>query len=239
VISVLAAPGTVLPGVGVVLDADELHHLRVRRIGAGETVRVLDGAGARAMGTLEMIGRELVVQVTSVEQVERPAELVLAVGAGDKERFARLAEQCTELGVTHLVPLDTERSRHVESRIRDSHLDKLRRRSREACKQCANPWATIIEPFAPLEIIAQRHPQLRWFLADPGGQAMPALGPDERVAWAIGPEGGFTASELALLRGTLHAERVWLGPHILRFESAAVAGAALTLDRRTSGVGDR
>lgn len=238
-ITVLAAPGTVLPGVGVVLDADELHHLRVRRVGAGETVRVLDGAGARAIGTLEPAGRDLVVQITSAEPVERPADLVLAVGAGDKDRFARLAEQCTELGVTHLVPLDTERSRHVESRIRDSHLDKLRKRAREACKQCGNAWATVIEPFAPLEVIARRHPQLRWFLADPGGHAMPAVAADDGVAWAIGPEGGFTPGELEVLQGTLHAERVWLGPHILRFESAAVAGAALTLDRRASGVGDR
>jgi 16S rRNA (uracil1498-N3)-methyltransferase len=236
-ISVLVAPGTLVAADAITLEDDEQHHLRVRRASAGETVRVLDGAGSHALGTLETHGRSFAVCVEQVERAASPVELVLAVGAGDKDRFGRLAEQCTELGVTTLIPLDTERSRHVESRIRESHLDKLRKRAREACKQCGNPWATVIAPFATLDALPAMAGGRRWFIADPQGAPVPALGAADGVAWVIGPEGGLAAGELELLRTALRAEPVWLGPHILRFESAAVAGAAVTLDRRVRGTG--
>ena len=56
-------------------------------------------------------------------RARRPAELTLAVAAGDRERFAWMVEKAVELGVTRIVPLETERTAGVATRLRDAHLD--------------------------------------------------------------------------------------------------------------------
>ena len=60
-------------------------------------------------------------------------------------------------------------------------------------------------------------------VAEPGGRA---LSGDDAVV-AIGPEGGWTAEEIGLA-----ADRVSLGPHVLRVETAAVVAATLMVARR-------
>ncbi len=150
-IRVLAEPGQLVAGSRLVLDSDELHHLRVRRAEPGDQVIAHDGVGTVAEGVLEGVGRELALRIDAVRTESEPVPLVLAVAAGDRERFLRFAEQCTELGVTRLIPLETERARSVGTRLRDIHVEKARVRSREACKQSGNPWATVIDNLTALD----------------------------------------------------------------------------------------
>ena len=104
-------------------------------------MRVLDGAGAVAEGTLVREGRDFAVQVEKVDTIAKPPPFVLVVGAGDRDRFAWLVEKAAELGVTDLVPLLTERTRSVAASIRVSHVAALQRRARHAIKQSRAPWS--------------------------------------------------------------------------------------------------
>jgi 16S rRNA (uracil1498-N3)-methyltransferase len=228
-LAVLVAPGALADGAVVALDESERRHLKVRRAEAGAEVLVFDGVGNVARGTITDGG----VSVGVVQHAPRPAETLLAVGAGDKERYLGLAERCTELGVTRLVPLVTERSQTVDSHFRDSALDKARRRAREACKQSENPWATVVEEICPLAELSIRYSRLRWLLATAGGVTCPAVAPGELVGWVIGPEGGLTGDEFGFAFEELRATAVGLGPAVLRFDTAALAAAAITQDRRT------
>jgi 16S rRNA (uracil1498-N3)-methyltransferase len=229
-LSVLVAPGALAAGKTIALDSSERHHLTVRRAQAGVDVLVLDGVGNVARGMIGGSGEG--VTVGAIEHVPAPASLVLAVGAGDKERFMALAERCTELGVTTLVPLLTERSQAVDSRFRDGALEKARRRAREACKQSENPWATIVEESCHLTELAARYPGLRWLLAHASARACPPILVGDAIGWLIGPEGGLTTAEISFAGGQLGATTVGLSPVVLRFDTAAVAAAAITQDRR-------
>ncbi len=224
-IRVLAEPGQLVAGATMVLHTEELQHLRVRRAAAGDAVIGCDGFGTLAEGVLEGVGRELVLRVESVSSEPAPSPLVLAVAAGDRDRFLRLAEQCTELGVTRLIPLDTERARSVGTRLRDIHVEKARVRSREACKQSGNPWATVIDNLTALDDLVPMAGEFSWLLADPAGAATPTSGSGRPPAWLIGPEGGFTDAEREMLLEKLVATPVSLGKWILRFETAAVVAA--------------
>jgi 16S rRNA (uracil1498-N3)-methyltransferase len=229
--AVMVAPGVLTDGATIDLDDAERHHLKVRRSDAEEEVLVFDGVGNVAHG--RVVGRDRVT-VGVVQHAPLPVETVLAVGAGDKERFLSLAERCTELGVTRLVPLVTERSQTVDTRFRDAALDKARRRAREACKQSENAWAATIEESCGIAGLAERYPGLRWLVAAVGGRVCPVIAPDEAIGWIIGPEGGLTEAELARAFDGLRATGVGLGPAILRFDTAASAGAAITQDRRAA-----
>lgn len=216
------------------VDETQRHHLRVRRAGAGDRVALRDGAGLVGTGRLALEGKELVLEVEAVERRPRPAELILALGAGDRERFAWVVEKAVELGATAVVPLETERTAGVATRLRDQHLAKLRRQALEAVKQCGAAWALEVEPPVPLAEFAGRARTGLGWLADAEGAPPPPTLDGAPVTVVIGPEGGLSTDERStLLRAGFRP--MALAPHTLRFETAALAAAAAVTTARLRG----
>ena len=223
---VLIPPGSAADGGSVLLDDDEQHHLKVRRVPAGSDVVFTDGAGVRGTGHVVARGRAFAMAIHSLEQVPAPVPIILGVGAGDRDRFAWLVEKATELGVTEIVPLETERTRGVATGLRPEQLDKLRRRAREVLKQCGGAWVTLLCDPQPLESFLQHYNTgARWMLDIDGG-TVPSLDADSPVTALVGPEGGLTDAERGSARA-LGFTPVLAGPLTLRFETAAVAAAVL------------
>jgi 16S rRNA (uracil1498-N3)-methyltransferase len=234
VITLLVPPGAAL-GRREAVDEAEGHHLRVRRVTAGELVAIRDGAGLVGTGRLAAEGRDWAVEVEAVERRPRPAELTLAIGAGDRDRFAWVVEKAVELGATSVVPLETERTAGVATRVRDSHLPKLRRQALEAIKQCGAAWALEVdEPQSLAEFIARTEPGVHW-LADASGAAPPGALDAAPVTVVVGPEGGLTEPERASLLSAGYRPLA-LAPHTLRFETAALAAAAVVTTARLRGM---
>ncbi len=234
-IHVMVAPGSLEAGKMIPLPDDEEHHLLVRRVPDRTFVTALDGAGVVAKGRVQKLGKRWTLEVGEVHRVPAPSETILAVGAGDRERFQQVIEKSTELGVTRVIPLVTSRSVQVATHIREGAIAKLRRFAVESCKQCGNPWAPVVDFPMALSAFVASPPVATWLLADPAGERAPQLGREASIGWLIGPEGGFTEEESLILTRDVGANHVRLGPHVLRFETAAVAAATLTLDRRGHG----
>jgi 16S rRNA (uracil1498-N3)-methyltransferase len=153
------------------------------------------------------------------------------VGAGDRDRFAWLVEKAAELGVSDLIPLVTERTSSVAAGIRPTHVAALQRRARQAIKQSRAPWSPVIHPPRSIEeVTADTTSHHRW-LGDVNGNPPPAVSPDGPMTVVVGPEGGFTPEERErfLVAGFTP---VRLAPHLLRFETAALAAAAVVASQR-------
>jgi 16S rRNA (uracil1498-N3)-methyltransferase len=224
-------------GQRVSLDEGEAHHLRVRRAREHEGVEVLDGAGLVGTGRLVRVGSDWVVDIETAERHTRRPDLTLAVAAGDRERFSWMAEKAVELGVTAIVPLETERTAGVATRLRAAHVAKLRRTVLEATKQCGAAWAPTVEAPVPLsEFVGRPIPGQGW-LADPSGSTPPAVLDGTPLSVVIGPEGGFSSEERNVLVDAGYKPKV-LGPHTLRFETAALAAAAVAATARMRGEHD-
>jgi 16S rRNA (uracil1498-N3)-methyltransferase len=172
--------------------------------------------------------------VDPAERHARPAELRLAVGAGDRDRFAWVLEKAAELGATAVSPLETERTGGVAHRVRETHLTRLRRQALEATKQCGAAWAIDVDAPASLAQFATRvHPGHIW-LADAEGLPPPPVLNGEAVTVVIGPEGGLSTAERATLLAAGYRPTA-LGPHTLRFDTAALAAAAAVTAARLRG----
>ena len=198
---------------------------------------VRDGAGLSGHGTLVRDGESWAVEIEALSLVPPPAELVLAVAAGDRDRFEWLVEKASELGATAIVPLETERSVGVATRVRSRHLDKLRRQALEAIKQNGAAWATVIEePLALERFLSAGRTGKRW-LADLEGAPPPATLGSDPVTVIVGPEGGLTIGERSAILAT-GFEPVRLGAYTLRFETAALAAAAAVNGARFRGTND-
>jgi 16S rRNA (uracil1498-N3)-methyltransferase len=222
------------------LTGPEAHHLlHVMRIRPGEPVKLFDDSGAEFAAVVESLGRAT-VDVRIVERLEITRELPfsLAVGValpkGDRQRW--LVEKLTELGVTKLVPLVTERS---VAQPTSSVLDRLRRAVIEASKQCGrNRLMKIDEPQTWAAWLSHksiagdlRSPTCRYLVAHPGGTPLSKLDFTNPLptCLTIGPEGGLTDQEIAaaLAAGWQFVD---LGPRILRVETAAIAlASAITM----------
>jgi 16S rRNA (uracil1498-N3)-methyltransferase len=236
-IRVLIDRGSGAAGMRGSLLEGEAHHLRVRRAEGGEAVELRDGEGLVGLGRLVRDGKVWSVDVTAADRAGRPVELTLAVGAGDRERFAWVVEKATELGVTSVIPLESERTTGVASRVRAQHLERLRRHALEAVKQSGAAWATRVDEPVSLGELAARPLVGQGWVADPNGGAVPAVVREVPLTVVIGPEGGLTVEELERLRGAGYAP-VSLGPHTLRFETAAIAAAAAAIAGRLRGSDD-
>lgn len=210
---------------GTTLDEGEQHHLRVRRAEPGELVDVRDGHGLVGRGRLVRTGKTWSVEIEASETLPPPPAMVIAVGAGDRDRFGWLVEKATELGVTHIVPLESARTPGVASKLRDEQIERLQRRALEAIKQCGAAWAPVIEVPVSVDTFASQAMVGQRWLADAYGQSPATALDDAPITVAVGPEGGFSAEERAtfVARGFTSTT---LGPHILRFETAAIAAVA-------------
>lgn len=233
-ISALVPPGALVAGSELGLPDEEAHHLTVRRATSGAPIRLHDGEGAVAMGALLAIGSRATVRVESVDFHPAPPVVRLVVGAGDRERFGWLVEKAAELGVTEIVPLESALVRSVAGRVRSIHLDRLRRQAREAIKQSGTPWAPRVTDLrTPDDVCAQVGEGMRW-LADPAGVA-PSRAASSALTAVIGPEGGLTDQERLQFRAAGFTP-VRLGPHLLRFETAAIAAAVVARLPHRGGV---
>jgi 16S rRNA (uracil1498-N3)-methyltransferase len=197
-------------------------------------VEVLDGAGLTGTGRLVRAGADWLVEIQSAERRPAQPDLILAVAAGDRERFTWMAEKSVELGVTRIVPVDTTRTAGVATRLRHTHTAKLQRVVLEATKQSGAAWAPEVRTPIPLEEFIARPIEGNGWLADSAGE-VPAARLDERpLTVLIGPEGGFSAEERAAILASGYRPVV-LGPNTLRFETAALAAAAAAVTARMRG----
>lgn len=195
-----------------ILDGAADHHVRrVLRLRDGAPITVTDGAGSWRRCRLAGAGLQPVDDLVRAP-AGRPVTVAVAPPKG--ERLEWLVQKCTEVGVGRIVLLEATRSVVRWDADRAARqIGRLRRIAHEAAMQSRRVWLPeVCGPVPAVDVLPTA------VVAEPGGRVLGA--PDAVVA--IGPEGGWTAEELALA-----ADRVSLGPNVLRVETAAVVAAAL------------
>jgi 16S rRNA (uracil1498-N3)-methyltransferase len=215
-------------GSRAVLGDAAARHARVRRLEAGDAVRLTDGAGAVALGELIRLDpRSGDVEVRTSEHVDRPARLSLVVPVADRDRMLWLAEKAGELAVTDWCPVLYARSRSVSPRGEgESFARKVRARMIGALQQSGGAWLPTLHGERTLDDVIPACQGARGFLLDAGGEPLPSFAPFDATAIAVGPEGGLESTELdqLLSSGWRSAS---LGGATLRFETAGVAAVAI------------
>ncbi len=220
------------------LDAGESHHLvAVNRCSRGDVVIAFDGHGMEWITEcVEPSKNATVLRVRENRQAKSlPHEITLAQALPKGSTMDDIIRQATEVGVTRIVPLLSERTQvHLDGDRADKKIEKWHIGAIEAAKQCGNPWLPEIAPiqnFASfvrdakdydLKLIASLHAgamTLKTALShyrEKHGAAKP-----RRVIWLIGPEGDFSPTELteAITAGF---QPITLGPLVLRSDTAAI-----------------
>jgi 16S rRNA (uracil1498-N3)-methyltransferase len=224
---------TLLSGRSVSLSGDAANHvLRVLRLRTGDPLVVFDGTGTDYEGEITGVTRdEVIVRVGAGRDVgrESPLSLTLLQGVCRGPRMDTVIQKATELGVTRIQPVLTERSVvRLDEHRAGRKQEHWRRVAVAAAEQCGRSRVPEVdEPRQLEEAVPQSTGLATRFLLDPDGASLRALGPPSSPAGLlVGPEGGLTEAERRLA-SDFGFTAVRLGPRILRTETAPLAALAL------------
>ncbi|MHB8621771.1 MAG: RsmE family RNA methyltransferase [Sulfuricaulis sp.] len=223
----LANSGAILTLSG----AEARHAATSRRLHPGDSLWLFDGHGGIVRAILVRVAggaRELELRVEErrTEPPPKPAiHLACALPKGDRQSV--LFDMATQLGMTQFTPLLCERA---VVKPGTSAPERWQRLCLEACKQSRRSHMPIIHPPALPQVAVARAASAgsSVWIAHPSAQAASIASAVKHGAAAtdvtilVGPEGGFTDTEVAQATGS-GAKQLTLGTAILRIETAAVA----------------
>jgi len=225
-----------LPASGTFeLPPEAAHHAaRVLRLREGDPVQIFDGLGNERHGTItELGGKHVVIDgIIAVDNDrESPLNVLLAQALSSSEKMDLVIQKATELGVTEIQPIDTERSvARLSAERAVKRLEHWQQVAIAACEQCGRNVLPQIH--APLDIMVwfqqmQKLPDTKFILLPQGATSLQTQDkPQGRISLLIGAEGGFTQAESdTALRCGFTAVR--MGTRVLRTETAAIAGLAV------------
>ncbi len=213
------------------------HQIKVLRRQQGDLIKFLDGRGVQYEGRIVSIDKRkkwFQAEITKIRPAAPPAPLHLLVALPKGGKLDSIIQKAVELGVTGITPLLTERT---EVRLKAvnkicARMEHWHKIAVAAIKQSDNPYLPIISE--PREITrlqlepAAENSRRIVFHPAAANISLNELNIDKNaiVTLALGPEGGFTESEIEQFK-SLRFLPVGLGKRILRLETAVVS--ALTL----------
>ena len=221
-----------ITGELVQLEEAASHHLsKVLRMQAGREFILFNGAGGEFAAVINEVNKKYVTAMVAEhteEDRESPLQLELAIGISRGERFEWVLQKATELGVTHITPLITERT---EVKVGGDRQEKIMERWQHivisACEQCQrNRLPALSIPLQFSDWLNTVNSDLRFVLHHRDSKTLPAEQQPKTVTLLIGPEGGLSETEIAQAQ-TKNFNALTLGPRVLRTETAPVAAISL------------
>lgn len=222
-------------GVRIALHGEQARYLgRVLRARVGDTVRVFNGNHGEWSATIENISKSdvaLQVEAHIRTETESLLKVHLVQGVPRGERMDFVVQKATELGVKRITPVFTDfgvvRLNDKRAARRREHWQRV---AENACEQSGRIRVPLID--APLDLNAwlgmrEAAGSTQLILRPTATRRLGATQkPQTKLCLLIGPEGGFSDREYedAEVAGF---EAVFLGPRILRAETAAIAALAL------------
>jgi 16S rRNA (uracil1498-N3)-methyltransferase len=221
-----------------ILTGEQAGHLvRVLRAQAGMEYDIVAGGrvwhGVIASISPDEVRFNLVAEVKADPAL--PVTLLLSIFKFDRMEWA--IEKATELGVERIVPVIARRCEKHLALAAEKRVERWRRIAHEAAQQSRRSDVPIIDEAIPLKLAARNVGEsVKIVLAEQERgttlrqtvqEVLTAADDDvPAIRVAIGPEGGWTPEEAALL-DTEGWKPVSLGPRILRAETAAIAAMSV------------
>ncbi len=226
-------------GDRVRLSTEESYHIsRVLRLQPGTEIELMDGQGGVYTAIIVEVGRNVIVRLILRREERTDGRVQLWVGQGllKGKKMDGTVQQCTELGVTRLIPFFSSRCqgslRELRERQKSERWDRI---VISACKQCKRSDLMAVEE------LVEYSTMLSQFGGEPGllrllfweEETEFRLRPEtlgkgkfDRILILLGPEGGFSRDEVvSACEGGW--QTVSLGRRILRAETATLTAVSL------------
>lgn len=221
-----------------IVDGESFHYLvRVLRLGIGDPVEVFDGKGRSWAGRIDSIEEDRATLALGEERISRQLPgITLVQGLAKGDKFEWVLQKATELGMTHFVPLQTERSIvKLDAAKGADRARRWRKIAEEAARQSGRADVpTVAEPMdlpTWLEEARGRGERIGVLWEEAREQRLGnwiATHLEEPMALVVGPEGGLSSCEVDAIVAA-GGTPLTLGDRILRTETAGLAALSIAL----------
>jgi 16S rRNA (uracil1498-N3)-methyltransferase len=217
----------------IALDRGQANYLlNVLRLKAGDAVLIFNGQDGEWRAEVSVEGRKAadLVCVELTREQTAPPDLVYAFAPLKHARLDYMVQKAVEMGAGVLQPVVTRRTQ--STRV---NLERMRSNAIEAAEQCGVLAIPEVRPEQDLDkyINGLEKDRVVVFCDEDAPvsnplRALSSFGNNiPKLAVVVGPEGGFTDQERALVAAHDSCVRISLGPRILRADTAAVAALAV------------
>lgn len=226
------------------LAGEESSHLRkVLRARPGDRIKIFDGLGHSWIGIIKEFGRDYAEGVITETLEQKPvhSKITLYFAVPARNAFESIIERCTAAGISIFQPVITERTQLGGFSGAGNEIERRMARIRQiiisSCKQCERADLPLINAPVPYKSALQG---AKGIIATFGGisvneavkKAVSQPAADSSVpefSIFVGPEGGFTQSELELAEKA-GIVSVSLGNYVLRAEDACFYAALAAIN---------
>lgn len=201
------------------------HAVTVLRMQPGERLLLTDGMGCSAQAVMvDADKKKLLVDLEGkIFHPAPPKKMVLGISLlKNTARFEWMLEKVTEIGITEIIPLLAERTERQH--FREERFQQI---LVSACLQSGQYHFPILhQPLKFTALFNADHPAAKFIAHCMEGDKPQLAGQSADSILLIGPEGDFTADELALAMQN-DFKPVSLGQSRLRTETAGIVGSVL------------
>ncbi len=232
-------PENIMGQTADITGTEARHISTILRLSPGTTVTLFDGSGSYYEARLTKISPSrvaakivsIIPYIDSAEEYRTALHLGIGLLKGKKMDF--IIQKLTELGIENMLPFRSKFCAAHEPSA--GKLLRWKKIALEACKQCNRPVPPALQEvtdFNDLVSFSKRETyDLKLIFWEEEvqknlRQALESLGQKKSVLALIGPEGGFSAGEVADAVGA-GFQPVTVGSRILRAETAAIASASI------------
>lgn len=208
-----------------VQDKELLHQWhKVLRFKVSDEVALFDGDSEVLYRITEIKKDETaLVKITDLKPKSPPRHLLLAWSLLKKYKNDWVLQKATEIGVTHFVPLESARSEKTGFNIERANKIVI-----EAAEQCGRIDIPQIDDAHSLISMVHTYKDAYQLLVCNEQADKVSKIEGENIGILIGPEGGWSDTELAVLEKE-NIQKISLGDLTLRAETAAVVAATKIL----------
>lgn len=208
------------------------HHLsKVLRMQVGRELVLFNGEGGEYTADIADINKKHVsvnIKEFSADNNQSPLQLELAIGVSRGERMDWVLQKATELGVTKITPLITERTEvKLGGERADKKINHWQQTIISACEQCQrNLLPELCEPVLLQNWLSNCNANMKFVLHHRDNKGLPKREGTSSIALLIGPEGGLSDDEITQAIAS-NFSPLTLGPRVLRTETAPVAAISI------------
>lgn len=228
-------------GGNAYIEGEDVKHIKdVLRYNINDNIDICDENGIKYIAQIINMAKEkisLKILEVSEETSEPSVNITLFQGLPKVDKLEMIIQKCTELGVSEIVPVITERVIvKLDEKSASKKLERWNKIAQEAGKQSGrqkipkvkniNNLKNLIEILPKYDILllpyeCEKEVTLKSVLRNLDKNV-------KNIAIFIGPEGGFSENDLKLLN-LPNVKKVTLGPRILRTETAGLATVSMVL----------
>ncbi|MBD5445760.1 MAG: 16S rRNA (uracil(1498)-N(3))-methyltransferase [Mycoplasma sp.] len=176
------------------------------------------------------------IDLSSIKKFnDKNVDITCYLGVIKKNNFELAAEKLNEIGIKKMVPVLFERSQN------NINLDfeRINKICYESCKQCNRMMPIEVESIINFAEMIKKLVEIdSVFVADIADDSISLSSYDslfgKKVAYIIGPEGGFTKDEIVIFKKIRNLKFLKLTDNILRSETAAIYLGSILFERVTN-----